>query len=111
MQRQLRNKLPNSPPTLSATARPPPSRLKMHTRKSQQRGRGRARLQVLPKHRGVDDHGALHRLPETIWSKIMEMFGFFCSPLCKNKADLQGIAAPVYRGKVPVEARFWRKTA
>ena len=38
------------------------------------------------------------------------MFGYFCSPLCKNKADLQGIAAPVYAGqKFRVEARFWRK--
>ncbi len=41
----------------------------------------------------------------------MEMYGFFCSPLCKNKADLKGIAAPVYAGqKYEVEARFWRKT-
>lgn len=40
----------------------------------------------------------------------MELFGFFCSPLCKNKAHLQGIEAPVYAGeKTQVEARFWRK--
>ena len=42
----------------------------------------------------------------------MEMFGYFCSPLCKNKADLQGIAAPEYAGqRFAVEKRFWRKTS
>jgi len=42
--------------------------------------------------------------------KCLEVFGYFCSPLCKNKADLQGLAAPVYAGqKFQVEARFWRK--
>lgn len=41
----------------------------------------------------------------------MDMFGFFCSPLCKNKADMQGIVAPVYAGqRYNVEAQFWRKT-
>ena len=41
----------------------------------------------------------------------MDMFGYFCSPLCKNKADLQGLAVPEYAGqRFNVEARFWRKT-
>ena len=47
-----------------------------------------------------------------ICPKCMEMFGYFCSPLCKNKADLQGIAAPEYAGqRFAVEKRFWRKTS
>jgi outer membrane protein assembly factor BamB/endogenous inhibitor of DNA gyrase (YacG/DUF329 family) len=46
-----------------------------------------------------------------ICPQCLEVFGFFCSPLCKNKADLQGVAAPVYAGqKFRVQGRFWRKT-
>ena len=46
-----------------------------------------------------------------ICPKCMELFGYFCSPFCKNKADSEGIAAPVYAGqKFRVQARFWRKT-
>jgi outer membrane protein assembly factor BamB len=46
-----------------------------------------------------------------ICPKCMEMFGYFCSPLCKNKADSVGIDAPIYAGqRFAVEKRFWRKT-
>ena len=46
-----------------------------------------------------------------ICPQCLELFGYFCSPLCKNKADLQGVAVPVYAGqKFQVQARFWRKT-
>ena len=45
-----------------------------------------------------------------ICPQCLELFGYFCSPLCKNKAELQGVAAPVYAGqKFRVQARFWRK--
>ena len=62
------------------------------------------------KHRGVlaTEHCTVCQKP--ICPKCLELFGFFCSPLCKNKADLQGIAAPVYAGqKFQVEAKFWRQ--
>jgi len=63
------------------------------------------------KHRGVPVTEKCTVCHKPICPKCMEMFGFFCSPLCKNKADLQGIAAPVFAGqKFQVEARFWRKT-
>jgi outer membrane protein assembly factor BamB len=40
----------------------------------------------------------------------MELFGFFCSVLCKARAEAQKINVPVYAGqKSAVEARFWRK--
>jgi len=46
-----------------------------------------------------------------ICPKCMELFGFFCSPLCKGKAELQHLDVPVYAGrKDVVEARFWHKT-
>ena len=63
------------------------------------------------KHRGVLATEKCTVCQKPICPKCMEQFGFFCSPLCKNKADLQGIAAPAYAGqKFAVEARFWRKT-
>jgi hypothetical protein len=46
-----------------------------------------------------------------ICKRCMESFGYFCSPLCRNKADMQGMNVPVYAGqKFEVEAKFWRKT-
>lgn len=40
----------------------------------------------------------------------MELFGYFCSPLCKAKADSHGLKVPVYAlQKSVVEARQWRK--
>jgi len=46
-----------------------------------------------------------------ICPKCMEIFGYFCSPLCQGKAESQGIEAPVYAGqRFEVEKRFWRKT-
>ena len=42
----------------------------------------------------------------------MELFGYVCSPLCKGKAESQGINIPVYAGQKSVlEARAWRRTA
>jgi endogenous inhibitor of DNA gyrase (YacG/DUF329 family) len=63
-----------------------------------------------PKHRGVLATEKCTVCGKPICPQCMELFGFFCSPLCKNKADLQGVAAPAYSGqKSQVEARFWRK--
>ena len=46
-----------------------------------------------------------------ICPKCMELFGYVCSPLCKGKAEAQGIEIPVYAGQKSVmEARAWRKT-
>ena len=63
-----------------------------------------------PKHRGVLPTEQCAICQKPICHKCMELFGFFCSPLCKNKADLQGIEVPEYAGeKTRVEARFWGK--
>jgi hypothetical protein len=63
-----------------------------------------------PKHRGVLATEKCTVCRQPICPQCMKLFGYFCSSLCKNKADLQGIAAPVYAGqKFHVEARFWRK--
>ena len=41
----------------------------------------------------------------------MELFGYVCSPLCKARAQAQGLEIPVYAGQRSVrEARTWRRT-
>ena len=41
----------------------------------------------------------------------MTIFGWVCSPLCKNKAESQGIAIPEYEGQKSVaERKEWRRT-
>lgn len=63
------------------------------------------------KHRGVPTTEKCRVCQKPICPQCMAMFGYFCSPLCRNKADQQGLAAPVYAGqKAQVEARYWRKT-
>ena len=43
--------------------------------------------------------------------KCMELFGYVCSPLCRGKAEAQGIEVPLYAGQKSVrDARLWRKT-
>ena len=45
-----------------------------------------------------------------ICPKCMALLGYVCSPLCQQKAELQGIVIPVFAGKKSVvEARRWRK--
>ena len=61
-----------------------------------------------------------HREPATekcavcqkpICPKCLELFGFFCSPLCRGKAEAQRLDVPLYAGRKDVlEARFWRRT-
>src|ERR1051325_2528257 len=46
-----------------------------------------------------------------ICPKCMELFGYVCSPLCKSKAEAQGIEVPVFEGQRDIkEAKTWRKT-
>ena len=63
------------------------------------------------RHRGVrtTEHCAVCQKP--ICPQCLALFGYFCSPLCKAKAEAQNIAVPVYAGRRDlVEARFWRRT-
>ena len=46
-----------------------------------------------------------------ICPKCMEIFGYFCSPLCKGKAEAQHLKVPAYQGRKDLmEARFWQRT-
>lgn len=64
-----------------------------------------------PKHRGVLVTEKCFVCQKPICPKCMEMFGYFCSPLCKHKAEDLNLEVPVYAGRGDVvEAKFWRKT-
>lgn len=61
------------------------------------------------KHAGVPatEHCVVCHRP--ICPQCMSLFGYVCSPLCRQKADLKGIHVPVFAGqKSVVEARRWR---
>ncbi len=62
------------------------------------------------KHRGVLATEKCAECGKPICPQCMNVFGYFCSPLCQNKADLQGKNVPIFAGKnSEVESRFWRK--
>jgi outer membrane protein assembly factor BamB len=46
-----------------------------------------------------------------ICPKCLEVLGYFCSPLCKGKAEAKRLNVPAYAGGRDVaEAKFWQKT-
>lgn len=62
------------------------------------------------KHKGefITEHCYVCRKP--LCPKCMELFGYVCSPLCKARADSNGIHVPLYAGQRSViEAKQWRK--
>ena len=62
------------------------------------------------KHRGVLATENCAECGRPICPQCLGVFGYFCSPLCKNKADVTGKNVPVFAGKSSeVESRFWRK--
>src|SRR3569833_1673436 len=64
-----------------------------------------------PKHQGEVCVTNCYICRKPLCPKCMELFGYVCSPLCRAKAEANGINVPVYAGqKSVVEARRWRKT-
>lgn len=62
-----------------------------------------------PKHPGVRITEQCLVCQKPICPKCMELLGYVCSPLCRQKADLKGIEIPVFAGQKSVrEARKWR---
>ena len=106
-----------APVQAAAPAEPPPapagSRLRIsHEAKPAEQPQESAPVsKFCARHRGVPVTEKCFVCQKPICPQCMDMFGYFCSPLCKNKADLQGMAVPEYAGqRFNVEARFWRKT-
>jgi hypothetical protein len=114
----VRRELGDSPATIATPAIPAAeaprlkiSRAETSATQSAESAAVEEKSKFCPRHlrERVTDNCAICRKP--ICPKCMEMFGFFCSVLCKAKAEAQNIIVPVYAGqKSAVEARFWRKT-
>jgi len=63
-----------------------------------------------PKHQGEFSVGHCYICRKPICPKCMELFGYVCSPLCRAKAEANGINVPVFAGqKSVIEAKKWRK--
>lgn len=64
-----------------------------------------------PKHPGQIVTAECYVCSKPLCPKCLELFGYVCSPLCRGKAEAQGIQIPVYAGQRAVaEARLWRRT-
>jgi hypothetical protein len=62
------------------------------------------------KHPNVVATAKCYVCSKPICPKCMELFGYLCSPLCKAKADSNGIKVPVFAGQKSVmERKLWRK--
>jgi hypothetical protein len=63
------------------------------------------------KHPGVRATEKCTVCRKPICPQCLDLFGYFCSPLCKGKAEAQNIQAPVFAGgRHAAEAKFWRNT-
>jgi hypothetical protein len=66
---------------------------------------------ICPKHRGMSATEKCAVCHKPICPKCMELFGYFCSIFCKNKAEAAKMNVPVYAGqKFLAERKFWRRT-
>ncbi len=80
------------------------------TETAPQAGVGSDDGQPCPKHKGeiIVEHCFVCRKPLCL--KCMELFGYVCSPLCRAKANSNGINVPLFAGQKSVkDARQWRK--
>jgi hypothetical protein len=113
--------LPPAPPPPSAPAsvpKPMPARLKIsHTEKTAEAPPVESGVapvaytsKYCPRHSGVLATEKCATCGKPICPQCLEVFGYFCSALCKGKAELQGIIAPQYSGRLAAEKQFWRKT-
>ncbi len=105
--------LPEAPPAPApvVSAPPPSARLRVSVEaKPAEAADSSASAKFCAKHRepATEQCAVCHK---PICPKCLAIFGYFCSPLCKGKAEAQGLDVPVYAGRSDlVEAKFWRKT-
>jgi hypothetical protein len=82
--------------TATATAAPPSD--------------GNSDGQPCSKHRGEFSVENCYVCRKPLCPKCMELFGYVCSPLCRAKANSNGINVPIFAGQKSVrEAQQWRK--
>jgi len=109
------------PESIAETTIPPPAststRAAIPVRLSQGAGRAAPQEDVLdtrfcPKHPQQRITEKCRVCGKGICPKCMLLFGYVCSPHCKEKADLQGLELPVYAGQRDVaQNRQWEKVA
>ena len=105
--------LPDAPLPSVAAVPPPAARLKIsRTEKPAEPATAMpASSKFCSKHRNERATEKCAVCGSPICPKCMALFGYFCSPLCKGKAEAENIDVPVYAGRKDlVEAYFWRKT-
>ena len=105
---------PDALPAQPALQSPPLARARIHTPQSAPAEAAPASPgapQRCLKHPTQFTTDKCHICSKPICPKCMELFGYVCSPLCKGKAESQGVEIPVYAGQKSVrEARAWRRT-
>ena len=105
---------PVSAPPAAAPAAAPKLRISQHAPAAEKPAEPPAETapvsKYCQKHRGVLATEKCTTCGKPICPQCLEIFGYFCSPLCQNKADMQGIAAPLYAGqKFEKDRQFWRQ--
>src|ERR1039457_2573176 len=112
IRQEFGGQVPMPPPPPAPPPPPPAARLKVsHEAAPVARPQAVAASKFCSKHvreRATETCAVCHK---PICPKCLALFGYFCSPLCKGKAEAQNLDVPVYAGRKDlVEARFWRKT-
>jgi hypothetical protein len=104
------------PPAEAAPAPPPPTpasarlRVSVAAAPAPAASEAPAASKICAKHRerATEQCAVCHK---PICRKCLEMFGYFCSPLCRGKAEAQHLDVPAYAGRKDlVEAKFWQRT-
>jgi outer membrane protein assembly factor BamB len=114
--------VPPPPPASVPPPRPAPARLKIAREEApagpaaappaEEPAAANEASKYCQKHRGVLATEKCTVCGKPICPQCLEVFGFFCSPLCRNKAEQQGIDAPVYAGdRFAVDKQYWNKVS
>ena len=97
-------------PVAAAAPASTPARVQVRVGDAGRSAATAAALKMCPKHPGqrvTSECVVCHR---PICPKCMQLFGYVCSPHCREKAELQGIEIPVFEGQRDVvQRKQWRK--
>ncbi|MCX6903012.1 MAG: hypothetical protein NTW03_05960, partial [Verrucomicrobia bacterium] len=93
-----------------AAAPPPPVRVQVKAQPAAEpQDPAPEALPLCPKHFGQQTTHQCLVCQRPMCPKCMEIFGFVCSPLCKARADAQGLGIPVYeQQRAVVQQGYWR---
>ena len=102
---------PSLPEEAKPAAAPPPSvRVQVKAQPAaEQQDTAPEALPLCPKHFGQQTTHQCLVCQRPMCPKCMEIFGFVCSPLCKARAEAQGLEIPVYeQQRAVVQKGYWR---